>query len=262
MIRIEDLALEEERFAHRPLVGAMLNVQSRMSGFKERVRAYYFEVVLSAHQCLECGGRLRMTGQSQCSCSCGKTFDPTLEFQRSGCCGASLLRRTFHYACSKCHEVFPSRFIFDEKVFDSGYFREMMRESRARAKQRREEIGRLLLEARSGTLPLLEEPSLESIHGLLEDLDLFVQQGTQDVPPCGFEPKQEFSMAQYRDHILSSLGWGAVSFSGIPAMSEESRRDRAWRFITLVFMQNDRMVDLIQEGDNIWVQRLQNEAHA
>jgi hypothetical protein len=118
------------------------------------------------------------------------------------------------------------------------------------------------MEARSGTLPLLEEPNLESINGLLEDLELFVQQGSGNLPPCGFEPRQEFSMAQYRSHILSSLGWGAVSFSGIPPMSEESRRDKAWRFTTLVFMQNDRVVDLIQEGENIWVERLQNEAHA
>jgi hypothetical protein len=158
--------------------------------------------------------------------------------------------------------VVPSGFIFDERVFDSAYFREMMRESRARARQRKEEMGRLLMEARSGSLPLLEEPSLESIHGLLEDLDLFVQQGSQDAPLSGFEPKEEFSMAQYRDHILASLGCGAVGFSVIPPIGEESRRDRAWRFITLVFMQNDRMVDLIQEGDNIWVQRLANEAHA
>ena len=117
------------------------------------------------------------------------------------------------------------------------------------------------MEARSGTLPLLEEPSLESINGLLEDLDVFVQQGSE-VVPCGFEPRQEFSMAQYRDHILASLGWGTVSFSGIPPISEKSRRDKAWRFITLVFMQNERVIDLTQEGDNIWVQRLQNEAHA
>jgi len=261
-IVLNDSEPQEERFVHRPLVGAMVKVQGRMAGFKERVRAYYFEVVLSPHQCPECGGRLKMTMQSLCSCSCGKTFDPTLEFQRSGCCGARLARRTYHYACSRCQEMVPSRFIFDERVFDSAYFREMMRESRARAKQRKEEIGRLLMEARSGTLPLLEEPNLGSIHGLLEDLDLFVQQGSQDVQPCGFEPKQEFSMAEYRDHILSNLGWGAVSFSGIPPMSEEGRRDRAWRFITLVFMQDDRMVNLIQEGDNIWVQRLANEAHA
>jgi hypothetical protein len=262
-LALDDSDLEEERFAHRPLVGAMSRVQSCMAGFKERVRAYYFEVVLSPHPCPGCGGRLKMTGQSLCSCSCGRTFDPTLEFQRSACCcGARLVRRTFHYACSKCQEVVPSRFIFDERVFDSAYFREMMRESRERGRKRKEEIGRLLMEARSGALPLLEQPNLESINGLLQDLDLFVQHGSEDVLPCGFEPKQEFSMARYRDHILARLGWGAVSFSGIPAMGEESRQDRAWRFITLVFMQNERVVDLVQEGDNIWVQRLQNEAHA
>ena len=161
------LDLEQERFAHRPLVCAMVSVQGRMAGFKERVRAYYFEVVLSPYQCPGCGGRLKMTGQSLCSCSCGKTFDPTLEFQRSACCGANLLRKTFHSACSRCHEVVASRFIFNERVFDSAYFREMMRESRARARQRKEEIGRLLMEAGSGTLPLLEDPSLESIDGLL-----------------------------------------------------------------------------------------------
>ncbi len=232
-----------------------------MTNFKERVRAYYFEAVLSPYPCPECGGGLEMIWQSRCSCSCGRIFDPTIAFQRSACCGARLDRRTFHYACSKCYRVVPSRFIFDERLFDSAYFREMMRESRARGKQRREQIRQLLLEARSGTLPLLVEPDLESIHGLLEDLDLFVQQGPED-DPCRFEPKEEFSMAQYRDHILASLGWSAVSFSGIPPMSEESLRDRAWRFITLVFMQNDRVVDLIQEGDDIWVQRLSNEAHA
>jgi hypothetical protein len=82
------------------------------------------------------------------------------------------------------------------------------------------------------------------------------------VLPWGFEPKQEFSMAQYREHILSNLGWGMVSFSGIPPIGEQTRRDRACRFITLVFMRNDREIDLIQEGDNIWVQRQSNEAHA
>ena len=259
---IKDPLLNGACLVRRPLLGGIIRVEARMADFKERVKAFYFEVLLSLHQCPGCGGRLKMTGQSLCSCSCGKTLDPTLEFQRSPCCGDSLVHRTFHYACSKCHEVVPSRFIFDERVFDSAYFREMMRESRARAKQRKEEIGRLLLEARSGILPLLEEPNLESIPSLLEDLDLFVHQGSQDIPSCGFEPKQEFSLECYREHILSNLGWGVVSFSGIPPIGEQTRSDRAWRFITLVFMQNDREIDLIQEGDDIWVQRLSNETHA
>jgi hypothetical protein len=252
----------EEQWAHRPLVRTVMPAITRISELKERVKAFYYEVILSAYQCPQCSGRLSMTGQSQCSCSCGNTFDPTIAFQKSACCGAYLVRKTFHYACSICQGMIPSRFIFDERVFDSAYFREMMRESRARAKQRKEAIRQLLMEARSGTLPLLEEPNLESIHGLLEDLDCFVQQGSQDVTLCGFEPKQEFSMAGYREHILSNLNWGRVSFSGIPPIGEESRRDRAWRFITLIFMQTDREIELTQEGDNIWVQRATHEAHA
>ena len=259
---LENLDVHNGMSHGMPLLSAIGDLEGYLADFKERVRAYYFEVLLSLHQCPGCGGRLKMTGQSLCSCSCGKTLDPTLEFQRSPCCGDRLVHRTFHYACSKCHEVVPSIFIFDERVFDSAYFREMMRESRARAKQRKEEIRRLLLEARSDVLPLLEEPNLDSIQGLLEDLDLFVQDGSQDVNPHGFEAKQEFSLECYREHILSNLGWGMVSFSRIPPIGEQTRRDRAWRFITLVFMQNDRVVDLIQEGDDIWVQRANHEAHA
>ena len=177
-VALEDLELNEERLVHRPLVGAMLRVQGRMADFKERVRTFYFEVILSPHQCPECGGRLKMTGQSLCSCSCGKTFDPTLEFQRSACCGTRLVRRTYHYACSRCHEVVPSSFLFDERVFDKEYFREMMREHRRRAREEREKMKKFLAESRSGTLLLTEEPRLESLDGLCEDLDAFIQVST------------------------------------------------------------------------------------
>ena len=104
---LEDLELNKERLAQRPLIGAMVRVQGRMADFKERVRTFYFEVILSPHQCPECGGRLKMAGQSLCSCSCGKTLGSTLEFQRSACCGMRLVRRAFDYACLKCQEVVP-----------------------------------------------------------------------------------------------------------------------------------------------------------
>ena len=254
--------LEEQRFAHRPLVGAMARVQGRMAGFKERVRAYYYEVILSPHRCPKCEGSLRMTGLSQCSCVCGQAFDPTLEFQRSPCCGGKLVRQTYHYACSRCHEVVPSHFLFDERVFDKEYFREMMQEHRRRAKEEREEMKRFLADSRSGALLLTEEPQLESLDAFVQDLDAFIQIH-QDIPDgSGFETKSTFSMDRYRSHILSCLPAEGVRFSDIAQMDEDIRRDKAWRFITLVFMQNDRMVHLIQEGDNIWVQRLQNEAHA
>jgi len=240
----------------------MARVQGHMTDFKECARAYYFEVVLSPHQCPGCGGRLRMTGLSQCSCACGQAFDPTLEFQRSACCGAKLVRRTYHYACSRCHEVVPSQFLFDERVFDKEYFREMMQEHRRRARQEREEMKRFLADSRSGTLLLMEGPHLESLDGFVQDLDVFIKIH-QDIPGnFGFEAKSTFSMDRYRSHILSCLPTEVVHFSDIAQVDQDIRRDRAWRFITLVFMQNERVVDLIQEGDNIWIQRLQNEAYA
>ena len=128
---LDNLDLHNGMSHGKPLLSAIGDLEGHLADFKERVRAYYFEVLLSLHQCPECGGRLKMTGQSLCSCSCGKTLDPTLMFQRSSRCGARLVHKTYHYACSKCYRVVPSRFIFDERVFDSAYFREMMREARA-----------------------------------------------------------------------------------------------------------------------------------
>ena len=154
--------LVQERMSRNPLIQAIRRVLGRVENFKEKVRSFSFEVVLSAHQCPKCGGQLRMIGQSECSCSCGNIFDPTLAFQHSLCCGAGLVRKTLHYACSKCSKTAPSRFIFDEKLFDAPYFREMMRESRDRARRKREEIRRLLAESRSSALQLMEEPSLGS----------------------------------------------------------------------------------------------------
>ena len=258
----EDLELYQEKLVQRPLLGAMTKVQSHMADFKDRVRTFYFEVILSPHQCPDCGGRLKMNDQSLCSCSCGNTFDPTLEFQRSACCGTRLVRRTYHYACSRCHAVVPSSFLFDERVFDKDYFREMMREHRSRAREEREKMKKFLAESRSGALFLTEEPRLESLDGLGEDLDAFIEGFHFNPSDSGFEAKSTFSMDQYRSHILSSLTSQSILFADIAPVADDGRRDKAWRFITLVFMQNERVVDLTQEGENLWVQRLRNEAHA
>jgi len=259
---LDNLDLHNGMSHGKPLLSAIGDLEGHLADFKERVRAYYFEVLLSPHQCPDCGGRLKMTGQSLCSCSCGKTLDPTLEFQRSPCCGDRLVQRTFHYACSKCHEVVPSHYIFEERVFDKEYFREMMQEHRRRVRQEREEMKKFLAESRSGTLFLREEPRLESLDGFVQDLEAFIQSQPHVPLDSGFEPKSIFNMDRYRSHILSCLPNQGVRFSDIAQVDENIRRDKAWRFITLVFMQNDRVIDLIQEGDNIWVQRLQNEAHA
>ena len=256
-----DPLLNEVWLVRKPLLGGIIRVEGRMASFKERARAFYFEVILSPYRCPQCQGPLKMTDTSQCSCACGQAFDPTLEFQRSPCCGAKLVRRTHHYACARCHEVVRSHFLFDERLFDKEYFREMMREHRKKVRQEREEMKRFLAESRSGALLLMEEPRLESLHGFVQDLEAFIQTH-QDIPnDSGFESKLTFSMDRYRSHILSCLSAKSVRFSDIAQVDKDTRRDKAWRFITLVFMEHDRLIALAQEGDNIWVQRLQNEAY-
>lgn len=241
-----------------PLLQEFYQVQTRITHFKERVKEFYFWVILSQHECPECGGDLRMVGQSQCVCVCGNLFDPTLVFQRSPCCESSLVRKTFHYACSRCYQTVSSKFLFDERLFDAAYFRGMMRESRAQAKRKKEALKRFLVESRSKHLLLLEEPCLVSIPGLTDALNDFV--GSR-VEVSEFVPRSGFRMNDYRTHILSVIGFGSRLFSDISPLIEDYRRDRIGRFITLVFMCQSREVALTQYGNDIFVERISDETH-
>ena len=235
-----------DKMSNNPLVHEISTVLGRIKGFKDRVRQYYFEVMLSAFSCPICNGRLHMIGSSRCICECGKILDPTLAFQKSTCCGSRLVRKTFHYACIRCHKPVASRFLFDEKVFDKNYFREMMRESRKKAQQKREEIKRLLADSRSGVLPMMEEPDLDSISGLLHDLDDFIQQSNGRAP-FPFYIENSFNMDDYRKHILAILNWNRMLFSRITPFVGDHRRDRVQRFVTLIYMENDREIELTQD---------------
>ena len=243
-----------------PLFQSMTQVMRRVSDLKDLARKYYLEVVLSPHECPDCGGHLQMVGQSQSACPFGHVLDPTLSFQRSPCCSVELVRKTFHYACSRCNQIVPSRFLFDERIFNKAYFREMMQESRSRDKKRREELRKFFAESRSNTLTFLEEPDIGSIPGLAEDLNAFV--GTEMVGTKEFCYKTAFSMTQYREHVLPMIGLGGRLFSTISPMSEDSRKDKAWRFITLLFMEQDREVTLTQYGQDLLVERFDHEAYA
>jgi len=248
------------------LLASMQTVLGRVDQIREQAKAFYFAVTLSAHACPDCAGRLVMTGVSQCRCEvCGIELDPTLAFLTSPCCGSRLHKRTFHYACVHCDQVVPSRFLFDERVFDADYFRQMMAGHRQRLKARREALRLKLMDSRSGVWPLDQEPLWEDIPGLLESLDSWVT-GASGPTLFGLWPDQEvtaFSLDAYSSHILACLTWNPSRFSGLPALDADQRRDRARRFITLIFMEQEQQVRLAQDGpSDLWVERVWHEAHA
>jgi len=137
----------------------------------------------------------------------------------------------------------------------------MMRGARDRKKRKQEEIRRLLAESRSNTLVFVEEPELETIPGLIEDLDEFILGEKLEFPDTIFENGDIFNIEKYWSHIQQILGWDPIHFSEIPPLEDNHRRDRAYRFITMIYMQNDRKVDIEQEGNDLFVQRVYNEAH-
>ena len=137
----------------------------------------------------------------------------------------------------------------------------MMRESRDRKKRKREEIRRLLAASRSETLVFMEEPALDTIPGLVSDLNEFIQGENLEFSDPIYENRDIFNIEKYWSHIQSVLGWDPVHFSEIPPLDDDYRKDRAYRFITLIYMQNDREIDIEQDGNDLFVQKVHNEAH-
>jgi hypothetical protein len=135
----------------------------------------------------------------------------------------------------------------------------MMRDCRERKERKREEIRRLLAESRSGALPFLEEPDLDSIPGLMIDLDNFIQ--SEQVQRMYMDTGNIFNMENYRAHILKRLGWSPIHFTEITPIEDDHRRDKAWRFITLVFMDNDREIEIQQIENDLLIQRVCNDVY-
>jgi hypothetical protein len=138
----------------------------------------------------------------------------------------------------------------------------MMRQSRKRKKIKREEIRLLLVESRSDTLRFMESPDIETIPGLIEDLNKFVQNMQNESSQDYLYSHEQFDMDRYRDHILSTLSWDNILFSEIEPLCADFRDDKIYRFITLVFMDHEQEVELNQSGNDLSIQRLYNEAYA
>jgi DNA-directed RNA polymerase subunit RPC12/RpoP len=226
--------------------------QKAIDEFRKKARTYYYEVVLSLYRCPECGSRFRLDEHADASCRCGWQADPTIEFQFSDCCGVKLTRKRLHYVCSKCNKVTPSIFLFDERLFNREYFLEKMRKLREKRRLERFENSQILLIGRSNNLILTDEIKLDAIPNLCEDLNqlLGYPQGQETFD---HEDRSQ-SFNQYRDHILGLLT-DEILFSSISPIESEDRSDRVYRFITLIFMEHEREVNLFPYGNDILVRK-------
>jgi hypothetical protein len=163
-----------------------------------------------------------------------------------------LVKRQCHYACNACGEVVPSIFLFDEVVFDSEYFREKMRLSREQRRREQAETRAVLRAERSGPLSFFDEVDLNALPGLLTDLDCLIGARNTDEPLQDWE--KSLTLNDYRLHIVGLLQTEVLFSSIVPLISEE-RRDKVYRFISLIFMEQDREVRLSQYGEDILVER-------
>ena len=243
-----------ERYPDNPLVHDVLRVLARLEAFREQARAFYYEVLLSGLACPACGGRLRMIADSRCACDAGHELDPTVAFQRSECCNAPVTRRVLHYECSACRRTVPSRYLFEERLFDAAYFKAMMRDSLARAREKRDEMRLLLLGSRSGPLVVSDLPGLHEIPGLGEALDAF-EGSVPMLPVSEFTGRDVFDMNEYRRVLLEALGDCSLWFEAFSKICRDARLDRVRRFVTLVYLEQEGCVDLAQFGERIAVVR-------
>ena len=253
----EDPALisvtEEPEEAFRRTVGGFV---LGVAQYKVAARGYYYDVVLSNLSCPVCNEKLRMTKGGGACCTRGHHLDPTMTFQKSGCCGAKLVRRSLHYACARCGKTVPSRFLFDERVFDKAYFRQRMAESRAKTRQRREMMRIARREERSRSLTLTEEPRVDLLPGFAEALADFIgfEAGAWDEVSCAVAPGHP-GLNIYRRHILDFVTrYRQVSFSKIDPLIDEPKRDRAIRFVALIFLLHDGEVQVTQYSSDIEIE--------
>jgi hypothetical protein len=240
---------DTERF---DIVGMSFSLAERVTRWAEQARRFFYAVMLWDHLCPDCGGDLAMVKDGQCQCEkCGRTFDPTVEFQRCMACGGQTKLSIRRYRCRQCGADVPSRFLFEGLVFDAEYYRQRMIESRQRREELREQVRKMLANSRS--LPIGPvEADLGQIPGLIEALNRL----TKDLPVRDWpQPRREFDLARYEAHLQAQVGPIAVAFDQLPPLTEDSRQDRIWRFIALLFLDQAQAVDLWQEGPIILVKQ-------
>ncbi len=232
------------------IISMAFRVTEAVTVYTDRVRQFFYEVMLLAHACPKCGGGLNMIAEGRCRCSaCARAFDPTVVFQRCSDCGGIPKIEIRRYRCSQCGSDVSSRFLFDGLVFDAVYFRARMAEHRERKSDQRARLQARLIESRS--LPLDAGPAdLEAVPGLVEALNSLIA-GTQ--PGVLRLDCKGFDLSRYESHVQAHLEPYPIMFDEIPPLSDDARLDRICRFIAIIFMANAGLIEIQQEGQTIMV---------
>lgn len=85
------------------MIRLAFSMASAVECFRERVRQFFYEVMLSGCECPKCSGSLAMIAEGECRCcSCGHRFDPTIAFQRCTACEARIELQIRRYRCREC----------------------------------------------------------------------------------------------------------------------------------------------------------------
>lgn len=165
------------------------------------------------------------------------------------------MKKTYHYYCKHCSAQVYSKFCFEEKTFNNEYFAEMMKRSREKKHIKIQNFQKFVLNSRSDIYSLNEEIELEDIEGLTDTLNSFIESPVPVELIKYYLRSKEFDMKKYRDHIIASFSGYEMFFDKIPALIEDIRKDKIFRFITLIFMAHNNEVVLTQYNDRILVEK-------
>ena len=232
------------------MMSLAMDMMAVVEKLKQKVKAFFYQVVLLNPDCPKCQGSLIMISEGSCRCdSCRYEFDPTIAFQSCLTCGGHLKINIRRYQCVKCGCDVTSRFLFDGLVFDGKYFKVKMAESRQRKQQQREQVRLMLAESRSDTLEL-ESGDLSSVPGLIEALNSLTQGMDEKVLVA---LKARFDLTKYQEHIKSHLNLEPVSLREIPPLIDNNRLDLIWKFVAVVFLLQHATVKVEQQDNDIWV---------
>jgi len=145
--------------------------------------------------------------------------------------------------------------LLEQERFNVEYFRQRMVEAR---RHRREERSRRIAEMlanRSGDI-LIDRPiELDAVPGLTEALNGLVSLPVPAEVLRAFMGRSDFDLDGYQRHVIAHLGLFRIDFEAIPALIEDQRKDRIFRFIAVIFLAHARRIDVWQDADHILMRK-------